>query len=116
MKERKRDILAKQLRKNIDVLDSTFEKYDLKVLSVGISGVEDDGWFQVVVEILKKNSGKLDASLDIKANCYDEDGIIFSKSTTIFAQDFSGYDTFIVYCQEDNLIYKTNKIRVFLTK
>lgn len=116
MSGRKRDVIAQHLRKNIDVLDSTFEKYDLEVLSVGISHVDDYGWFQVVVEILKKNSGKLGSSLDIKANCYDEEGIIFSESTTIFNQNFSGYDTFIIYCQEDNLIYKTNKIRVFVVK
>lgn len=116
MRVKKRDVLAQQLRKNIDILDNTFEKYELEVLSVGIANVDEDGWFQVVIEILKKNSEKLDVSLDIKVNCYDEDGIISSNSKILFAEDFSGYDTLVIHFQEDNLIYKTNKIRVFVTK
>lgn len=116
MQERIRDILAKQLRNNIDILDVTFENYDLEVLSVGISGVDEEGWFQVVVEIIEKNNEKLNESVSIKVNCYDEEGIIFSNSITVYADDFSGYDTFNIYLNEDNLIYKTNKIRVFATK
>lgn len=116
MKERKIDILAQQLRNNIDILDGTFEKCDLEVLSVGISDVNNYGWFSIIVEILKKNSEKLEDNIKIKVNAYDEDGIIYSESAYINAEKFLGYDTAIIYCHENNLIYRTNKIRIFLTK
>lgn len=115
MKEKRKDVLVKELRKNIDILDGTFEKYGLEVLSVGISGVDEDGNFMVIVEVLKKDQEKLKDIEVIKANCYDEEGIICTGLANVFADNFSGYDTFeIHFFDEDNLIYRANKIRVFM--
>ena len=60
---------------------------------------------------------KVSFSLKLKANFYDEDGvIIYSDESDIYADEFSGYDTIKISLHENNLAFNTVKCRIFVTR
>ena len=93
----KRDIKAiiNSLNKNVDVLESTFEKYNLQVINYGFCGIDiSNGWMQLLVEIASIDGSVLSDDINIKVNLYDEQNtIIYSQDIYVDQNDFSGYDT-----------------------
>ena len=91
-----KEMIQKQLNKSIEILEMTFDKFNLQALTPGEKLTED---------------------IAIKANFYDEDStIIFSNDNTIDADEFSGYDTIHMYLNEDNLAFNMVKCRIFATR
>ena len=100
----------------IEINEKTFQFFQINVQSYGIQEVNKGSIqsFNVLLEIM---DGKFDCNLDFIINCYDELGtIIYSNKRTVYIDTYIGYDTLKFWCNDTNLIDRTNKIRVFVTK
>ena len=100
----------------IEINKKTFQFFQINVQSYGIQEVNKGSTqsFNVLLEIM---DGKFDCNLDFIINCYDELGtIIYSNKRTVYIDTYIGYDTLKFWCNDTNLIERTNKIRVFVTK
>lgn len=110
--------IAKNLNKNVDVVESTFSQNNLQVISYGFCGIDEDrGSMTLLVEIASINGNSISNRVDVKANFYDEDGvIIYSESKTVYEEDFAGYDTLSLYLNEDGLAFNAVKCRLFAVR
>ncbi|GEM_PF-3484501 len=88
--------LANELRKNMDILESTFEQNNLQLLRYTLRPYsDDDADCVLLIEFasLEKYHSP-DGRLTIKANLYDKnDDLYLTSSHNIYLSDFSGYDT-----------------------
>lgn len=110
--------IAKNLNKNVDVVESTFSQNNLQVISYGFCGIsENNGWMELLIEIATIDGTLINDSVSVKANFYDEDNIIiYSYDTEVDADDFEGYDTLHLYLNENNLAFNAVKCRLFVTR
>ena len=110
--------IAKNLNKNVDVVESTFSQNNLQVISYGFCGInENRGWMELLIEVATLNGASINNSISVKANFYDEDNvIIYSHDAEVDEDDFEGYDTLHMYLNEDNLAFNTVKCRLFATR
>lgn len=100
----------------IEINEKTFQFFQIDLQSYGIQEV-DKGSTQSFYVLLEIMNGKFDCNLDFIVNCYDESGtIIYSDEKTVFIKRYIGYDTLKFWCNDTNLIDRTNKIRIFVTK
>ena len=100
----------------IEINERTFKFFQIDLQSYGIQDVdkENEQSFCVLLEIM---NGKFDCDLEFIVNCYDELGtIIYSEKNAVLISRYIGYDTLKFYCSDTNLIDRTNKIRIFVTK
>lgn len=113
-----KELIQKQLNKSTEILEMTFNKFNLQVIGYGFCGIEvHNGWIELLIELTLTPGEKLEEDITIKANFYDEDNtIIFSCDNNIYADDFSGYDTIHMYLNEDNLAFNMVKCRIFATR
>lgn len=113
-----KEMIQKQLNKSIEILEMTFDKFNLQVIGYGFCGIqENNGWMELLIELALTPGENLTEDIAIKANFYDEDStIIFSYDNTIDADEFSGYDTIHMYLNEDNLAFNMVKCRIFATR
>lgn len=111
------ETIKKNLNKNIEIIDNTFELFNLSVIGCNVIKVDNDGWFTLGLEISKINSQESIQNGHIKAICYDSDSnIIDTDKNYINSEDFMGYDVIKFDFQQDNTAYNTAKIRLFVTK
>ena len=100
----------------IEINKKTFQFFQINVQSYGIQEVNKGSTqsFNVLLEIM---DGKFDCNLDFIVNSYDELGtILYSNKRTVYIDTYIGYDTLKFWCNDTNLIDRTNKIRIFVTK
>ena len=100
----------------IEINERTFQFFQIDVQSYGIQDVDKENKqsFCVLLEIM---NGKFNCNLEFIVNCYDELGtIIYSNEKTVFIKRYIGYDTLKFWFNDSNLIDRTNKIRIFVTK
>ena len=100
----------------IEINEKTFQFFQIDVQSYGIQDVDKENKqsFCVLLEIM---NGKFNCNLEFIVNCYDELGtIIYSNEKTVFIKRYIGYDTLKFWFNDSNLIDRTNKIRIFVTK
>lgn len=110
--------IAKNLNKNVEVVESTFTQNNLQLISYGFCGIsEDNGWMELLIEIATLEGTSINNSVSVKANFYDGDNIIiYSYDTKVDANDFEGYDTVHLYLNENNLAFNAVKCRLFATR
>ena len=109
--------IAKNLNKNVDVVESTFSQNNLQVISYGFCGISENGNMTLLIEIASINGSSINSRIDVKANFYNEDGvIIYSESKTVYEEDFAGYDTLNMYLNEDGLAFNAIKCRLFAVR
>ena len=100
----------------IEINEKTFQFFQIDVQSYGIQEV-DKGSTQSFYVLLEIMNGKFNCDLDFIVNCYDELGkIIYSETNLLLIDRYIGYDTLKFFCNDTNLIDRTNKIRVFVRK
>ena len=100
----------------IEINEKTFQFFQIIVQPYGIQEV-DKGSTQSFYMLLEIMDGKFNCNLDFIVNCYDELGtIIYSNEKTVFIKRYIGYDTLKFWFNDTNLIDRTNKIRIFVTK
>ena len=100
----------------IEINEKTFQFFQIDVQSYGIQQVNKGStqFFYILLEIM---NGKFNCNLKIIVNCYDELGtIIYSNERTVYIETYIGYDTLKFWCNDTNLIDRTNKIRIFVKK
>ena len=110
--------IVNRLNRNVDVLESTLEKYNCRVISYGFCGIDtSNGWMQFLVEVATIKGSKLTDDIQLKVNLYDAQGvIIYSDEIDIDQDDFAGYDTLHFYLNENNVAYDAAKARLFAVK
>lgn len=100
----------------IEINEKTFQFFQIDLQSYGIQEV-DKGSTQSFYVLLEIMNGKFNCNLDFIVNCYDELGkIIYSETNFLLIDRYIGYDTLKFFCNDTNLIDRTNKIRVFVRK
>lgn len=103
---------------DIEIVNSTFEKNNLQVLGQGFCNIDTEfGTMSLLVEIASINNTKIKQDLFLKVNCYDErNNIIYSTDECIDETSFDGYDTLELCLLDDNLVFKTKKCRIYITR
>ena len=100
----------------IEINEKTFQFFKIDLQSYGIQEV-DKGSTQSFYVLLEIMNGKFNCDLDFIVNCYDELGkIIYSETNLLLIDRYIGYDTIKFFCNDTNLIDRTNKIRIFVKK
>ena len=100
----------------IEINEKTFQFFQIDLQSYGIQEV-DKGSTQSFYVLLEIMNGKFNCDLDFIVNCYDELGkIIYSETNLLLIDRSIGYDTIKFFCNDTNLIDRTNKIRIFVKK
>ena len=100
----------------IEINEKIFQFFQIDLQSYGIQEV-DKGSTQSFYVLLEIMNGKFNCNLDFIVNCYDELGkIIYSETNLLLIDRYIGYDTLKFFCNDTNLIDRTNKIRVFVRK
>ena len=100
----------------IEINEKTFQFFQIDVQSYGIQQVNKGStqFFYILLEIM---NGKFNCNLEVIVNCYDELGtIIYSETNLLLIDRYIGYDTIKFFCNDTNLIDRTNKIRIFVKK
>ncbi|WP_026661852.1 hypothetical protein [Butyrivibrio proteoclasticus] len=108
-----------ELKKNIEILDKTFDKFGLKVLNVGVKYANMVGGkgIKFYCEVMSDENLSEDINLKIKINVYSNDGSLISMGDgTLIGKDFTGYDTFMIVVFHEMIHTEAAKARVYLTK
>ena len=111
--------LARELKKNTDVLDMTFKKYNLQVLQFAYRPFDDnDADCSLLIEVASVEGNSIEKSVRIVVNLYDEDGEIYmSERQPIFNYDFAGYDTYVIQLYNNGRTLKEAKsARIFVSR
>ncbi len=113
-----KNLIAKNLNKNVEVVTQSFDNYGIEVVSYGFCKInEETGQLNLLVEIEDESGFGLEHDLQLKVNLYDEDGdIIYSDIEYIYADDFDGYDTIDFYLNEDGLAFNIARSKIYVTK
>ena len=107
---------VERLYNAIEINEKTFQFFQIDLQSYGIQEV-DKGSTQSFYVLLEIMNGKFNCNLDFIVNCYDELGtIIYSEKNAVLISRYIGYDTLKFWCNDTNLIDRTNKIRIFVKK
>lgn len=109
--------LAKELKKHIEIMESTFAANNLQVINIGCQDVFD-GDLLVYVELATISETVLPNDISIKINLYDENGDIYMVgSHYVDKESFSGYDTITINCfDKSRVLEKAVKGRLFATR
>lgn len=111
--------LAKELKKNTDVMDFTFAKFNLKVLQYAYHPYsDDDADCELIIEIATIDGNAMTDSSSVKINLYDENGdIFFTTEEYIMEEDFAGYDTFkIKLYNNSRTLLEAKSARIYMSK
>ncbi len=114
--------LETELKKNTEILENTFERLNLKVLSIAYSGNIEDTGLNLWVELVALNGSEIvlpnnccGCYVDIKVNFYENKKLLCSDSESIFIDDFNGYDTIHIYMQYANILSRATSARIYAT-
>ncbi len=98
--------VARELRKNIQILSNTFERANLQVLNIGCkpySDTDPDAIFYV--ELSSLSGLNIPSTVEVKINLYNSDGeIICMSSEYLYGEEFSGYDTLSITFPNTNAL------------
>ena len=87
--------LARELKKNTDIMEVTFKKFNLQVLQISYHPYsDDDADCELIIELTTIDGDSILGDPRIKINLYDENGdIFFNTEEYIDGDEFAGYDT-----------------------
>lgn len=111
--------LAKELKKNTDIMEMTFKRFNLRVLQYSYHPCSDkDADCELIIELVTIDGDSILDDASIKVNLYDENGEIFlTESEYIDSDDFAGYDTFkIDLYNNSNTLIMAKTARVYMSK
>lgn len=107
----------RELRKNTEVLESTFERAGLQYISHSWQLCNVKGGLDCYVEVTGDPDNIKDNYLTIKANLYDADGsIIKMEFALINVEEFSGYETKNIMFYDEGLLFRVSKARIFAVR
>lgn len=112
--------LAKELKKNIEVMTNTFEANNLQLLHLTVKPYsEEDADCSILVEVATISGTDIPRNgLNIKINLYDDnDELYLTEAYYINDESFSGYDTYEINCYDDSkTLKKAVKGRLYITR
>ncbi|WP_026661851.1 hypothetical protein [Butyrivibrio proteoclasticus] len=111
--------LAKELKKNTDIMESTFSRLNLQVLQYSYHPYsDDDADCELVIELATIEGDSIEFPLSIKVNLYDEEGTIITTEDKFINPDkFLGYDTFkISLYNNSRTLIEAKTARVYVTR
>ena len=116
------EVLEIELKKNTEILENTFERLNLKALSVAYSGNTRDEGLRIWIELttidgarIKVPRNSCSAGAEIKLNFYENDNLLCSISETVYKDLFCGYDTVEIHLTFPNILSRTTSVRLFAT-
>lgn len=113
----KNQILARELKKNIEIIDRSFEANNLQIMQMSVQPCgEDDADCNIYLELSTISGNTIPNDIVIKINLYDEDEELFMvEECPIDKDDFNGYDTFRILCYRDSTTLKyVNRGRLYV--
>ena len=107
------------LKRNTEVVESTFEKFNLKLLDYAY--LPSDGWSccWYIIELSTIEGTLMKEDAHIKINFYDKDGrLIYSEDEVLSKDDVDGYNTFKLSFQSmtDKRLHRCQTAKIFLSK
>lgn len=122
MNKQESEAIETEFSKNTEILENTFSRFNLKVLSVAYSVTRHSGYITAYIELVSINGNKLKLprdsytdEVDIKINCYNNGRLLCSDKVGLEKSSFNGYDTLEKTIVVDNLIERVTNIRIFAT-
>ena len=116
------EVLEIELKKNTEILENTFERFNLKVLSVAYSGNTRDEGLRIWIELTTIDGAKIKvprnsyaSRADIKFNFYENNSLLCSTSVSVDKDEFCGYDTVEIRLDYSNILSRASSVRVFAT-
>lgn len=104
--------LEKELKNNIERIESLEEQVGITLENISINVSENVKGLDVVVEIIKTNTEKEKLDFTLNMVCYDEDNSIVDTRKESF-YDFDGYDVY-KFSFYDDKVKDIRKIRIFV--
>lgn len=111
--------LAKELKKNTDVMEMTFKKFNLQLIQFSYHPYSDnDADCDFLVELMSEDGDAIVDSVYLKINLYDENGDLFlNEYEFINHEDFSGYDTFKINLYDNGrTLLEAKSARIYMSK
>ena len=111
--------LARELKKNTDIMDVTFRKFNLQVLQYTYHPYsDDDADCELIIELTTIDGDSMTGDASIKINLYDENGdIFFNTESYIDSDEFAGYDTFkISLYNNSRTLLEAKTARVYMSQ
>ena len=103
------------LRKNTDIVNTTFERLGLQVLQQSWQLEGEEGFLNCFVEFAGNIDLPSEDYFTLKANIYDADGvIIYSETSTIKKANYLGYETKKIQFYDEGAVLKARKARIFV--
>ena len=115
--------LAKELKKNTQIIQTTFSKFNLQVLQVGYRPYAEEGDDEpdadcdFMIEISSLDNAPMKCNAYIKINLYDENGdLIDHDNKLVIADEFSGFDTFkIMMTNDSKTLLRAKSAKVYMS-
>ena len=108
-----KDILAKSLLNKIERLEAFEERLDVRFENISLK-VDDDGWVIVFFELHANKGTTIEEIIKIECIAYDVDGkileVVYSYA---FPDKFFGFEVYKFSFQEDGIVDKINKLRLY---
>lgn len=109
-------IAAKELKKNIQLMESTFTRSNLQVINISCKPMfeDDDAKLKVFVELSTISGTRIPTNTSIKINLYDSEDELYTSDETLIMQDlFNGYDTISIDIYDEHTLEVAVKGRLY---
>ncbi len=108
-----KDILAKSLLNKIERLEAFEERLDVRFENISIK-IKENNHITIFTELHKNNGTTIDETIQIMCVAYDLNGQILEVDSGIaFKSTFFGFQIYQFDFQEDNVVDKIGKIRIY---
>lgn len=109
-----------ELKEHTEILEYTFERLNLKVMSIAYSGDRTDSELDLWVELTAINGGKIKTPrnvyagiVHIKVNFYENGCLLCSSEKSFDKSSFCGYDTIHIDISYDDILSRATSARLF---
>lgn len=115
------NVISKELKKNLHVLENTFSANNLQILNIGCEISEIFSLYHVnfYIELATIEGTQINYDCQAKINFYNEDGDLckICTSNDIDKDKFLGYDTVALYFSGSiDTISSISKARLYISK
>lgn len=102
------------LLKKVERLEVFEERFKMYFDNISINITNDRFWFEILCEVYPKSGTTFEDSFYINCVLYDIDNkILAQKDSTLYAVQFFGFKVIRFDFQNDDLVNRINKIRLY---
>lgn len=111
-----KEVLEKSLIQKIERLEAFEDRLKIRLENLSIR-INDRNWFKIFCEVHPCNGTKINESITLECVIYDKEGaILIVQSDYLSAADFFGFEVIEYTFNDDSLIDKIGKIRIYPKK